>query len=80
MRSCTLTNEEFSTVLVEIEVVLNSRPLTFLYNDDIEEPLSPIHLYCGYKTLNPITGEGHEKDLHFNNNCDQGLSRNHQLE
>ena len=55
VRNRTITNEEFSTVLVEIEGVLNRRPLTFVYEDDIEEPLTPIHLYCGYKILNPIT-------------------------
>ena len=36
-----LTFDELSTILVEIEAVLNSRPLTYLYTDNIEEPLTP---------------------------------------
>ena len=79
VRNRTITNEEFSTVLVEIEGVLNSRPLTFVYEDDIEEPLTPIHLYRGYKILNPITWEGYKKDPDFNIKRDQALSRNHQF-
>lgn len=39
-----LTFDELATVLVEVEAVLNSRPLTYLYSDDIEEPLTPPHL------------------------------------
>ena len=35
------------TVLIEIEAVINSRPLTYLYDDDITEPLTPSHLLSG---------------------------------
>ena len=80
VRNCTLTYKAFYTVLVEIEEVLNSRPLTCLDEDDIEEPLIPIHLYCGHIILNPIEGGGYESDLDFNNNCEQALSRKCQLE
>ena len=34
---------ELSTALVEVEAVLNSRPLTYVY-DEMEEPLTPSHL------------------------------------
>ena len=45
-----LTFEELSTVLAEIEAVINSRPLTFLYPDASEpEPLSPAHFLVGRK-------------------------------
>ena len=44
VRNCTLTYEEFYTVLVEIDGVLNSQPLTYLDEDNIKEPLTPIHL------------------------------------
>ena len=80
VRNCTLTYEEFYTSLVEIEGVLNSRPLTYLDKNDIEEPLTPIHLYRGHRILNPIKGEGYESDPDFKNNCEQALSRKHQLE
>lgn len=35
--------DELATLLIEVDVeaVLNSRPLTYLYSDDIEEPLTP---------------------------------------
>ena len=36
--SARLTYEELLTVLTEVEGVLNSRPLTYVYGDDIEEP------------------------------------------
>jgi hypothetical protein len=45
----TLTFLELQTVLVEIEVILNSRPLCPLYDDDMEEPLTPNHLLFGRK-------------------------------
>ena len=80
VRNCTLTYEEFYTSLVEMEGVLNSRPLTYLDENDIEEPLTPIHLYRGHRILNPIKGEGYESDPDFKNNCEQVLSRKHQLE
>ena len=78
VRNCTLTYVEFHTVLVEIEGVLNSRALTYLDEDDIEEPFTPIHLYCGHRILNPIEKEGYEGDPDFNNNREQALSRKHQ--
>ena len=58
VRNCTLTYEEFYTVLVEIEGVLNSRPLTYLDENDIEEPLKPIHLYCGHRILKSYRRRG----------------------
>ena len=46
-----LTYEELNTVLIEIEAVLNSRPLTYIYEDDVEVPLTPSHLFCGQRLL-----------------------------
>ena len=31
--------------------VLNSRPLTYVYSDDVMEPLTPSHLLVGYRIL-----------------------------
>ena len=45
---------ELQTVTNEIDLALNSRPLGALYDDDLEEPLTPNHLL-------------HVRQLHFNN-------------
>ena len=46
-----LTYEELETVLLETEGVLNSRPLTFLYNDITEPPITPSCLVSGRRLL-----------------------------
>ena len=45
--NCRLTKDELLTVLVEIENTLNSRPLTYEYNEPEAETLTPSHLICG---------------------------------
>ena len=47
LRNTRLTYEELLTVVVDIECVLNSRPLTFVHSEDMEEPLTPSHLMLG---------------------------------
>ena len=42
-----LTYEELLTILLEIEVVLNNRPLTFTYENPGDEVLTPSHLLFG---------------------------------
>ena len=44
---------ELSTLLVEIESIINARPLTYLYDDaeDVSFPLSPSHLINGRNIL-----------------------------
>lgn len=43
-----LSFEELYTVLVEVEAVINSRPITFVYNDHNEpDPLSPSNFIIG---------------------------------
>ena len=49
--SSKLTYEELLTVLVEVECVLNSRPLTYVYSEEAEEPLTPSHLLLGHRLL-----------------------------
>ena len=46
-----VTQDELMTLVTEIEAVLNSRPLTFVFTEDIEKPLTPSHLVCGYRVL-----------------------------
>ena len=44
------TYEELNTHLIEVEGALNSRPLTYLY-DEGGEPLTPSHLIMGSRVL-----------------------------
>ena len=46
-----LTFEELSTIVIEVEGVINSRPLTYLSPDDFDQPLTPAHLLCGQRLL-----------------------------
>ena len=50
-----LTYEELLTVLVEIEAVVNNRPLTYIDEEDFEDALTPSHLFCGRRTLENAT-------------------------
>ena len=43
--------DEFLTLIVEVEAVLNSRPLTYVSSEDIKEHLTPSHLLVGHRIL-----------------------------
>ena len=43
--------DELLTLVAETEAVLNSRPLTFVSTDDLEELLTLSHLFFGYRVL-----------------------------
>ena len=40
------------TVTVEVEMILDSRPLSFVSSEDVDEPLTPSHLLHGQRLLN----------------------------
>ncbi|XP_028397211.1 uncharacterized protein LOC114521021 [Dendronephthya gigantea] len=46
-----LTYEELLTVVAEVEMILNSRPLSYVSTEDLEEPLTPSHLLTGRRLL-----------------------------
>ena len=46
-----VTYDELLTLVVEVEAILNSRPLTYMYPDDVEEALTPSHLLTGSRLL-----------------------------
>lgn len=39
--------DELYTVLIEVESIINSRPLSYVSSGDLEEPLTPSHLLMG---------------------------------
>ena len=43
--------DEMHTAIIEVESILNSRPLTYVSSTDIEEPLTPSHLLVGRRLL-----------------------------
>ena len=46
-----LTYDELLTSVSEVEMIVNSRPLTYVSSDDLEEPLTPAHLLIGRRIL-----------------------------
>ena len=63
-----LTFDELLTVLVEIEGTLNSRPLTYTYDEQDEEVLTPSHLMHG-RRLQSLPEENVEEPKENWNNC-----------
>ena len=64
-----LSHDELLTALVEVEMVLNSRPLTVVSTEDLEEPLTPSHLIMGRRLMDAPEPPGPEPD-EFEVNCD----------
>jgi hypothetical protein len=46
-----LSYEEMLTILTETEMIINSRPLSYISSEDLEEPLTPSHLIVGRRLL-----------------------------
>ena len=44
--------DELHTTVVEVESIINWRPLTYLSSGDLEEPLIPSHLIAGRRVVN----------------------------
>ena len=43
--------DELNTALIEVEAIVNSRPLTYITSDELKEPLTPSHLIIGRRIL-----------------------------
>ena len=69
LRKSKLTYEELETIIIEIEGVLNSRPLTYVDDSDLTEPLTPSHLMYGRNILNQTSS------TIVNNNSDSPTNR-----
>ena len=64
-----LSYDELLTALVEVEMVLNSHPLTVVSTEDVEEPLTPSHLIVGRRLMDVPEPHCPEPD-EFEVNCD----------
>ena len=62
-----LSQDELSTVLMEVENTLNTRPLTYLY-DELGEVLTPSHLLCSFRMSNLSENIKSEIDCHEDHN------------
>ena len=46
-----LNYDELLTAMTEVESIINSRLLSYISSDDLEEPLTPSHFFTGRKIL-----------------------------
>ena len=62
--------EELQTILCDVEIAINNRPLAYLSEDHLDEPLTPFHLMYGHgyakgrlnaRTVNVVPGYDVEK-------------------
>ena len=51
IRRAKLTYDELLTAITEVEMILNSRPLSYVSAENIEEPLTASHLKIGRRVL-----------------------------
>ena len=61
LKNSKVTFDELLTVVTEVEAILNSRPISYVSSEGIEEPLTPSHLLCGRRLLslpNAISDNG----------------------
>ena len=52
-----LSYEELETVSIQIENIVNSRPLTFIITEEVCEPLTPSHLIYGKRLISAINNK-----------------------
>ena len=63
-----LTYDELLTVLTEVEAIINSRPLSYVSSEDLDEPLTPSHLLSGRRILSlpdSTVATGYDSDEDF---------------
>ena len=58
----TLNFDELQTTVVEIEAIVNARPITYVYDDDesVSTPLTPSHLIHGRRITNAPSNQHFE--------------------
>ena len=70
-----LRYKELTTVTSEVEAVVNSRPLTYIYEDEVEEVLTQSHLYCGRQLLDEQNNESSDEDITEINTAENSAKR-----
>ena len=55
--------DELLTAVIEVEAIINSRPLSYVSSTDLEEPLTPSHLMMGRRVLTFPDHLGYEQDV-----------------
>lgn len=64
-----LSLKELETVFIEIEAMINSRPITYLYNEASEpSPLTPSHFLVGKRVMSLPVFKHNNDDLNVNRN------------
>ena len=51
LRRNSASYDELLTIIIEVEAVINCRPLCYLYSDEVDEVLTPSHLMMGRRLL-----------------------------
>jgi len=75
-----LTLDELNTVVVQVEAILNSKPISYVSSEDLEEPLTPSHLLTSYRLLClPNSSAVDDKDEDFELTTHDLSSRAHNL-
>ena len=49
-------------MIIEVEMILNCRPLSYVSSEDYEEPLTPSHLLCGHRIMSLLDNRSSEAE------------------
>ena len=49
LKGAKLSLDELNTIIIEVEGIVNNRPLTYIDNEDFNEPITPNHLIIGQR-------------------------------
>ena len=60
-----LTYDGLVTTVTEVKAVINSRPLSYISSDNMDEPLTPAHLLVGRRLLSLPDGQITDDDLMY---------------